>query len=124
MGQGKWAGRGPRNCGGEARESRTVIAKGVAFLGHSGEEGREMRGEGGLARPLSFVLASWWHRGVTKGVLQRVEVKPQQTGPEGQMLVCWGGVSSKLRSTPGVWGDGEDRRGQRENDVIGREFEA
>lgn len=98
MGQGKWAGRGPRNCGGEARESRTVIAKGVAFLRHSGEEGREMRGEGGLARPLSFVLASWWHRGVTKGVLQRVEVKPQQTGPEGQMLVCWG--VSPLNSGP------------------------
>lgn len=40
------------------------------------------------------------------------------------MLVCWRDVSSKLSSTPGVWGDGEDRRGQRENDVIGREFEA
>lgn len=51
--------QGARNCGGEAWKSRTVIAKGVAFLGafRGGRKGDE--GEGGLARPLSFVLASW-----------------------------------------------------------------
>ena len=59
-----------------------------------------MRGEGGLARPLSFVLASRWHRGVTKGVQGRSQTPEtsQQIGPEGQMLVCWG-VSS-LNSAP------------------------
>lgn len=61
------SGRGPRNCGGEARKSRTVIAKGVAFLGafrggRKGDEGGRWPGQT-LVVCLSIMVAPWGDKG-------------------------------------------------------------